>query len=58
MTHNFVIKKRHLYASNGKTGKAYTTLLKNAQIYTSLDHAKRHKCGNERIVLLSNELPR
>ena len=52
----YLIKKRQYYVSKEGRKKSYTTLLKHARIFNTLEEAKKNCCGNERVVNYSDEI--
>jgi len=52
----YVIKKRQYYVSKKGNKNSYTTLLKKARIFNTLEDAKKECCGNERIVYYHDEI--
>ena len=46
----FVIKKNQYYVARKGHNNSYTSKLKFARKFTTLEDAKREKCGNEYIV--------
>lgn len=46
----YLIKKGGLYVAKPGSHKSYTTLRDKAQVFNSLEEAKRNCCGNETVV--------
>lgn len=56
MCNIYVIKKGLLYVSLPGRKKPYTNQLKYAKRFSSLEEAKRNKCGNEKIINIKDEI--
>jgi hypothetical protein len=52
----YVIKKRQYYVRKSGSRYSYTTLLKNARVFSSREQAEKEKCGNEYVVSIYYEL--